>query len=168
MPSSLRSAEPRIGAQFFGQPFLGARRNEHAPRIDDAIASEGIDLEPQLIGRQHLLALHIDRQHALVDPDDLFGKGDAGDQPGARLAEIFLRLVTVHDADRFTKSDDHRLPGFGNDGERAADQDDQHDRRDRQRDRIARDHVHHWPSPAGAGAGAVEPSARRLSSGKGR
>ena len=48
----------------------------HAQRIDDAVAREGVDLEPPLVGRQHLLALHVDVAHALVDPHDVLGERD--------------------------------------------------------------------------------------------
>ena len=55
------------------------------------IARIGIDLEPQLVGRQHLLPLHVEIEHALVDPDDPLDERDARDQAGAGLAEIARR-----------------------------------------------------------------------------
>ena len=62
-------------------------------RIDDAVAGEGVDLEPQLVGREHRLPLHVEIEHALVDPDDLLDERDARDQAGAGPAELLVRAV---------------------------------------------------------------------------
>ena len=76
-PSSLRTSEPRIGRSCSRQLLLGAGADVHQQRIDDPVAGEGVDLEPALVGRQHLLALHVDVLHALVDPHDLLGERNA-------------------------------------------------------------------------------------------
>ena len=60
--------------KLVGQLLLVAGANVHQQRIDDAVAGEGVDLEPALVGRQHLLALHVDIEHALVDPHHLLGE----------------------------------------------------------------------------------------------
>ena len=76
-PSSLRTSEPRIGRSCSRSCFSVAGANIHQQRIDDPVAGEGVDLEPALVGRQHLLALHVDVLDALVDPHDLLGERDA-------------------------------------------------------------------------------------------
>ena len=63
-----RRAEDR--PQLLADILLGSRGDIHAQRVDDPVAGIGVDLEPQLVGRQHLLVLHLDRLDALVDPDD--------------------------------------------------------------------------------------------------
>src|SRR3546814_2905724 len=81
--------------QLLLQPLLGPDRGVHPHRIGDAKAREGVDLQTLLVGRQHLLALHVDAQDALVDLLDRIGEGHTDDEPGARAAEILSRLIPV-------------------------------------------------------------------------
>src|SRR5438067_367590 len=98
-PSSLRTSEPRIG---------------------DPIAREGVHLEAALVGRDHLLALHVDVLNALVDPDDLLDEGNAVGQSGAwRSADGPAWLVAIQDSDRLAETDDDRLLGLRHDREAA-------------------------------------------------
>src|SRR3546814_11006391 len=68
-----RSAEDRL--ELFGDALFGRRRtagrDHRLQRIDDAEPRIGIDFEPELIGREHLLIVEIDIEHALVDPDEI-------------------------------------------------------------------------------------------------
>src|SRR5207302_8796557 len=71
----------------------------HQQRIDDRIAREGVHLEAALVGRDHLLALHVDVLNALVDPDDLLDEGNAVGQSGAwRSADGPAWLVAIQDS----------------------------------------------------------------------
>ena len=70
---------------------LGSGANVHQQRIDDAVAGESVDLEPALVGRQHLLALHVDVEHALVDPHDLLGERKAPRDARAGRADRLAR-----------------------------------------------------------------------------
>src|SRR3546814_14771433 len=45
-------------AQCRGDVLAVLGGDHHAQRIDDPVTRERVDLEPQLVGRQHLLALH--------------------------------------------------------------------------------------------------------------
>jgi hypothetical protein len=36
-------------------------------RIDDPVAGEGVHLKPKLVGREHLLPVHVDAEYPLVD-----------------------------------------------------------------------------------------------------
>ena len=74
--------------QLLGQLLLGAGADVHQQRIDDPVAGEGVDLEPALVGRQHLLALHVDVLDALVDPHDLLGERNAAGDVRRRAAPI--------------------------------------------------------------------------------
>ena len=74
-------AEDRL--ELVRQLLLGPCTDIHQQRIDDAVAREGVDLEPALVGRQHLLALHVDVLHALVDPDDLIDERNREGEAGA-------------------------------------------------------------------------------------
>src|SRR3546814_13543603 len=56
------------------QFLFGADRGVHAHRIGDAKTREGVDLQPLLVGRQHLLALHVHAEDALVDILDAVGE----------------------------------------------------------------------------------------------
>src|SRR3546814_6300899 len=56
------------------QFLFGADRGVHAHRIGDAEAREGVDLQPLLVGRKHLLALHVHAEDALVDILDAVGE----------------------------------------------------------------------------------------------
>jgi hypothetical protein len=73
--------------QLVRDVLRGLRRDVHAQRIDDPVAGEGVDLQPLLVGGEHLLVVHPDRLDALVDPDDLLEEGDARGEAGAGLAE---------------------------------------------------------------------------------
>ena len=93
-PSSLRTSEPRIGRSCSLQLLLGAGADVHQQRIDDPVAGEGVDLEPALVGRQDLLALHVDVLDALVDPHDLVDERDAAGDARAGGADRPAGLVT--------------------------------------------------------------------------
>ena len=116
---------------MLADPLLGARRDVHPQRIDDPVAGEGVDLEAELVGREDLLVLHVDRLDALVDPDDLLEERDARGEAGAGAPERLARPVFVEDALRLAEADDHRLLGLGHDREGAGDEDQQQDRDDR-------------------------------------
>ena len=118
------------------QFILGADRGVHAHRIGDAEARERVDLQPLLVGRQHLLALHVHAEDALVDILDPVGEGDAQDQPGARAAEILVRLVAVHRALDLAEAQDQRLLVLGHDRQRLRQDDEQRDDDDEQADRV--------------------------------
>ena len=119
LPSSLRSAEPRIGRSASVTRCSALRAEMYHPqRIDDAEAREGVDLEPQLVGRQHLLAVHVDVEHALVDPHDASTNGMRAIRP-APVGRSAFALLAVDDAHRLAEADDDRLLGFGHDREGA-------------------------------------------------
>ena len=88
-------------------------------------ARERIDLQPQLIGRQHLLPLHLDRQDALIDPHDLVDERHAQDDARAGLSKGFARAIAVDDIFGVAEANDHALLGFRHDRDRAADDDQQ-------------------------------------------
>ena len=48
----------------------------------DPIAGERVNLESALVGRNHLLPLHVDVLNALVDPHDLLGERNAEGESG--------------------------------------------------------------------------------------
>ena len=102
---------------MLGQLLLGAGADVHQQRVDDAVAGEGIDLEPPLVGRDDLLALHVDVLDALVDPHQLFHEGDAPRDSGARGADRAARFEPVEDPHRLAEADDDRLLGFRDDRE---------------------------------------------------
>ena len=159
-----RRAEDR--RELLLQPLLGADRGVHAHRIGDAETREGVDLEPLLVGRQHLLAFHVHAENALVDILDAVGEGHAQDEPGARMAEALLGLVAVHGALDLPKAEDQRLLVLGDDRKRLRQDDEQRDGADEQAQRMAEQALeHHWP-PFAAASGAA--FARRWTSFSGR
>ena len=99
--------------QLLVELLLGAGADVHQQRIDDPVAREGIDLEPALVGREDLLALHVDVLDALVDPDDLVDERDAEGDARARGADRPAGLVLVEDPHRLAEADDDRLLGLG-------------------------------------------------------
>src|SRR3546814_2008186 len=146
--------------------LLGPDRGVHPHRIGDAEAREGVYLQTLLVGRQHLLALHVDAQDALVDLLDRIGEGHTDDEPGARAAEILSRLIPVHRALDLTEAQDQRLLVLGNDRQRLRQEDDQHDGPDQQPHRVADQRFeHHSPPFVTASAGGL---LRRLISGSAR
>ena len=152
-----RRAENR--AKCIGNIIFGPRRNYHFQRVDDAKAGERIDIQAQLVGRQHLLALHVNIAHALVDPYDLFEPGNDGDKACTRPPELFASLVTVDRPHRLTKAQHDALLGFGHDVKSAGDQEDQCNRRKAKEDRIAqqaRPVEVHCPAPAWAAGGVTD------------
>ena len=93
--------------------FLGgAGGADHLHRVDDAEAGIGIDVQPQLVGREHLLRFHVDRQQPLVHPHQPFGEGDAQRQAGSGLAEVGIGAEAVDDADRLAEAQHHGLLGL--------------------------------------------------------
>src|SRR3546814_10754371 len=114
-----------------------SRSDIHAQRIHDAIAGESIDLKSELVCREHLLTFHLDALDALIDPHDLFGERNTHDQASAGLGKILIGLVAVNDPHRLAKSYNHRLPRFGHDRPRTADQDQHGEGAERSRDRVA-------------------------------
>ena len=76
-------------------------------------------------------------------------------EAGAGAAERLVRPVAVEDALRLAEADDHRLLGLGHDREGAADQDQQQDRDDAERDRVANERLIVACLPAAAAAGCA-------------
>ena len=101
--------------QLLGQLLLGAGADVHQERIDDSIASEGVDLQPALVGRKHLLTLHVHVLDALVDPDELVDERYPPADPRTRSANRPAGLVLIEDSDRLTEADDDGLLGLGDD-----------------------------------------------------
>ena len=138
------------------KPILGARRNIHPQRIDDAIAREGINLEPALVGREHLLALHVDIADALVDPHHVLDEGNGEVQPRLGRAELLAGPVAIDDPHRLAEADHDPLTSFGDDRYRSEDREQQSEGDDRAHQRMAADEGGHWPGSR-AGAGVVRP-----------
>src|SRR3546814_12679649 len=95
-----RRAEDRL--ELFGDALFGRRRtagsDHRLQRIDDAEPRIGIDFEPELIGREHLLIVEIDIDHALVDPDELVDERPARNPPGAGIAELMATFPRTEGA----------------------------------------------------------------------
>ena len=141
LPSSLRSSDPRIGRSCSLSCSSLRGTNIHPQRIDDPIAGKGIDLEPQLVGRQHLLRCHVDIADALVDPHELLGERNAPGDAGARRADRPAGLVAVEDPHRLAEADDDRLLGFRDDRDAAEQHEQQQEGRDDGDERAAADEV---------------------------
>ena len=77
--------------------FLVAGADVHQQRIDDSVARERIHFETALVGRKHLLSIHVDGLHSFVDPDDLLEQRDAEADAGLGRAEDPVRLAELHD-----------------------------------------------------------------------
>lgn len=60
-----------------------ARGLHQQHRVDHPVAAIGIDVEPQLIGREHLLRFHVEVHHPPVDQFDPLVDRDAEDDPRA-------------------------------------------------------------------------------------
>ncbi len=131
-------------AKLLAQLPLVPGANIHQGRIDDTIARERVDLEPALVGRQHLLALHVDVLDALVDPHELLGKRDTKVDPGARSTDRPSGFILVVDADWLTEAHDDGLLGLRNDRECAEQQEQQEEAGDGRNQRPAADEVGHW------------------------
>ena len=93
----------------------GAAGADHLHRIDDAEAGEGVDLQPEAIRGEHLLAVHLHREHASVDPDDILDERNAEGEAGAGVAEIRAGGEAVDHPDGVAEAHDHALFGFRND-----------------------------------------------------
>ena len=82
-----RAAQRRI--QHAAELRVGALDVEHRliepQRIGDPVAHEGVDLEPLVLGDQHLLPLVVEREDALVDVDDRVDERDLAWRPGAPM-----------------------------------------------------------------------------------
>ena len=143
-----RAAEQR--PQRIGDRTLGlrraARRVDRLQRIDDTEARIGIHLEPQLVGREHLLVVVIDVQHALVQPYQPVDERNPQDRSRAGPPELFVRLPRIHRAHRLFEAQDHHLLRLGHDHDRRGEQDDQDQRRHAERDRVPPEPLH-WPPP---------------------
>ena len=111
LPSSLRSCEPRIGFSACSTRSSRARGEIHPQRIDHPVAGEGIDLEPALVGRQHLLLVHVEVAHPLVDPDGGLGEGQPPVDAG-------LAVLARGSGYRLAEAGDDRLLGFRDDDDR--------------------------------------------------
>ena len=81
-----------------GQPVAGpvlvAHGLIHAQRIDDAVAGEGVDLEPLLVGGDHLLGRHVEIEDPGVEIGHLLQEGDLPVQ--AWLFDHALRIAVLH------------------------------------------------------------------------
>ena len=102
------------------------------------VPREGVDLEPALVGGQHLLAVHVDRLNSLVDPDDVFKERDAIVDARAGAAEDSAGLPNWTTTACF---------GFRHDGERGDGMNRQQDRNDAADQRALANEVGHWPAP---------------------
>jgi len=101
--------------ELIRQLLLGTCTDIHQQRVDNAVTREGVDLEPALVGRQHLLALHVDVLHALVDPDQLIHERNPESEACAGSADRPAGLILVQDRNRLAEADDNRLLRLGHD-----------------------------------------------------
>jgi len=131
------------------KPVDRAGADIHAQRVDDAVASEGIDLQSLLVGRGHLAALHVDVEDALVDPHQIVEEWKAPVEAGAVRAELLAGAILVEDVDRLAETGDNRLARLGHDDDRVEENDQPENREDGGEDRAAQDGVH-LPAPCGA------------------
>ena len=107
--------EPRIGA------LDRAHRLEELQRVIDAIAREGIDHEPLLVGGDDLLRLRLEVENALIDVDHAVDQRELHVEPG--LGD---------DTHRLAEPDDQRLLGLMHGEQAAIAQERQKDRDDDQ------------------------------------
>src|SRR6202040_1403890 len=102
--------------QLTVRPFGRANRLIEFERIDDPVAQEGIDIEPVIVGREHLLSRRLDNEEAIVEKNDILDEGVfemkpwRGDEtaPGDRLAETQdKRLLGLVHGENRGQRDDH-------------------------------------------------------------
>ena len=105
-------------------------------RVFDAIADEGVDLEPLIVGDQHFLALIVERQDALVDINHAINEGRACVKTG----------IVDEVAHRLAEAQHQRLLGRIDGEQRERREDDHDDDRD---EREQGDRAAHFGAPAG-------------------
>ena len=86
--------------------LLGAERPVERQRVDDAVAGEGIDHQPLLVGGDDLLLVGFQIENALVELNDRLHKGPAPVKP--RLAYHQHRLATLNNAHRLAELQNDR------------------------------------------------------------
>ena len=106
----------------------GLDRLVELERIDDSVAQEGVDLDPRVVGGQHLLVRRLQVEDALVEVDDVLDQRDLEVQPrlgdeaaaGDRLAEAQQqRLLRLRHDERAGEDDDEQGHDRGGEDERA-------------------------------------------------
>ena len=118
-------------------------------RVGDAVAHEGVHLQPLVVGRQHFLLRQFQIEDAIVDQDHGFDPGQL--EVNARLGD---------EAGRLAEAQDQRLLGLAHLEEGGEAQ--------RQRERAGGEkenaQAHHWPPsgwldnwPLGPGCGGKAP-----------
>ena len=130
-----------------GDALIAHALEEHQ-RIDDAIAREGIDHEPLLVGGDNLLRGGVDAEHALVEIFDVLDEGDLVVEP--RVLDLALGLAEFEHKRLLGLFDREQRQEGSNRGD--AEQD---------KDRGEEGSVHCWPSSAAAGAFLVNSESGR-------